>query len=84
MRDADVTYPNVRARLESGPYGRCVYEADNDVVDHQVVLLEYAGGVTATMTMSAFSEAKCDRRTVIQGTKGELDGDALTFVRETP
>lgn len=57
----------------------CVYEAGNDVVDHQVVNIEYEGGVTASMTMSAFTESECNRATVIQGTKGELRGDMKTF-----
>jgi hypothetical protein len=39
--------------LKTSPYGSCVYEAGNDVVDHQTVTLEYEGGVTATMIMSA-------------------------------
>ncbi|QYT04668.1 hypothetical protein H0G86_011572 [Trichoderma simmonsii] len=70
---------NVTAVLKSTAYGRCVYECDNDVVDHQVVNIEYEGGVTASMTMSAFTESECFRGTRIQGTKGELIGDMITF-----
>lgn len=79
VHDTDVTKENVTRALEEGPYGICVYEAGNDVVDHQVVNIEYDGGVTANMTMSAFTEAECARRTVIQGTRGELVGDMNTF-----
>ncbi|MFI2764902.1 Gfo/Idh/MocA family protein [Streptomyces echinatus] len=61
--------------LRTGPYGRCVYACDNDVVDHQVVAMEYAGGATATFTMTAFTEAVGNRRTRIFGTHGELAGD---------
>lgn len=39
--------------LKTSPYGVCVYEAGNDVVDHQTVTLEYEGGVTASIVMSA-------------------------------
>ncbi|OWT36060.1 streptomycin biosynthesis protein StrI [Cryptococcus neoformans Bt1] len=78
--DADVLdIENVTEALKTGPYGVCVYEAGNDVVDHQVVNIEYEGGVTASMTMVAFTEAICDRGTRIQGTKGELIGDMVTF-----
>ncbi|KAI5457562.1 hypothetical protein BGZ63DRAFT_434008 [Mariannaea sp. PMI_226] len=70
---------NVSTVLRATPYGRCVYECDNDVVDHQVVNIEYEGGVTASMTMSAFTESECFRSTRIQGTKGELIGDMVTF-----
>ena len=52
--DADVLdIENVTDALNSTNYGKCVYETDNDVVDHQVVNVEYAGGVTASITMSA-------------------------------
>jgi predicted dehydrogenase len=70
----DPTEAGVLAALRDGPYGRCVYACDNDVVDHQVVGMEFAGGVTATFTMTAFTP-HLDRRTQIFGTRGYLDGD---------
>lgn len=70
----DVSEAGVRAALRDGPYGRCVYACDNDVVDHQVVALEFGGGATATFTMTAFTPHQ-DRRTQIFGTRGSLDGD---------
>jgi predicted dehydrogenase len=70
----DLTEAGVRAALRDGPYGRCVYDCDNDVVDHQVVAMEFGGGVTGTFTMTAFTPM-ADRRTQIFGTRGCLDGD---------
>jgi predicted dehydrogenase len=64
--------------LRDGPYGRCVYACDNDVVDHQVVALEYPGATTATFTMTAFCQA-ADRSTRLFGTRGELAGDGRTI-----
>lgn len=60
--------------LREGPYGRCVYACDNDVVDHQVVAMEFASGATGTFTMTAFTE-QADRQTRIFGTRAELRGD---------
>ncbi|BCJ74768.1 oxidoreductase [Catellatospora sp. IY07-71] len=67
------------AALREGPYGRCVYACDNDVVDHQVVAMEFAGGVSAVFTMNAFNTGG-HRRTRIFGTRGELvcEGTAIT------
>ena len=51
----DLTEGGIRRALRDGPYGRCVYACDNDVADHQVVMIDFDGGVTATLTMSALT-----------------------------
>jgi len=59
--------------LKKGPYGRCVYHCDNDVVDHQVTAIEFANGVTVAFTMTAFTHE--NTRTIkLMGTSGEIRG----------
>ena len=70
------TEENLLSALRTGPYGRCVYSCDNDVVDHQVVNMEFADGGTASFTMTAFNEA-APRRTGIFGTRGEIRGNGV-------
>ena len=72
------TQESVTSALENGAYGRCVYECDNDVVDNQVVAMQFAGGRTAVFTMTAFNQA-ANRKTRIFGTRGELYGDGATI-----
>jgi predicted dehydrogenase len=60
------------AAIATGPYGRCVWKCDNDVVDHQVVNLQFPNDITATFTMTAFTEAM-GRRLRVFGTGGELE-----------
>ena len=68
------TDDSVREALRSGPYGRCVYHCDNDVVDHQVVNLEFENGVTASFTMCAFTW-EGSRTVKIMGALGQITGD---------
>lgn len=67
------TDEEVMAAITNGPYGRCVFACDNDVVDHQVVNMEFEGGATVSFTMNAFNES--GRYMRIFGTAGELYGD---------
>lgn len=74
----DHTHAGIDDALRTGPYGRCVYLCDNDVVDHQVVAIEFASGATATFTMTAFTDNAL-RRTQIFGTRGFIDGDGMVL-----
>lgn len=68
--------PTLEARakaLREGPYGRCVYRCDNDVVDHQVVNLSFEDGMTVAFTMTAFTK-QTNRTFKIMGTLGEIHG----------
>ncbi len=71
------TEERIREALRTGPYGRCVYHSDNDVVDHQTVNLEFENGICATFTMTAFTEL-CHRTIKVTGTLGDVEGDMDT------
>jgi predicted dehydrogenase len=57
--------------LQEGPYGRCVYHCDNDVVDHQVVAMEFESGITGTLTMHGHSHEE-GRTLRIDGSQASL------------
>lgn len=64
------TDEEAKEALQHTNFGACVYHAGNNVVDHQVVNLEFEGGATASLIMNAFNEG--GRYIRIFGTKGEL------------
>ncbi|MBQ9747844.1 MAG: Gfo/Idh/MocA family oxidoreductase [Clostridia bacterium] len=75
FRNSVRTHPNMtddeyREALKTSHYGRCVFHADNDVLDQQIVNMEFAGGATASLTVNAFN--KGGRYIRVYGTKGEL------------
>ncbi len=56
------------------PYARCIYKCDNDVVDHQSVLVSFESGATGTHNMVGGSSQSL-RKIHIIGTKGEIFGN---------
>ena len=66
-----VTKEKIVSAIENGPYGRCVFNCDNNVVDHQLTTMTFENGVKATLTMTGFT-SQMGRRYHFHGTLGEL------------
>ena len=67
----DQTEAGLREAIRTGPYGRCVYHCDNNVCDHQVSILRFRNGVTATFNLSGFTN-RMTRTIKIMGEDGEI------------
>jgi predicted dehydrogenase len=67
----DHTPGGVQHALETGRYGRCVYRCDNNVVDHQVVLMEFPNRLAASLTMQGCSD--------VEGRTVRIDGRRATL-----
>ena len=77
------TKENLEEALRTGPYGRCVYKCDNNVVDHMVTILEFENNITATFNLSAFTD-ECNRTLKLMFTHGEVrahDGKNIIEVK---
>lgn len=81
----DIENPTIEQKIESlktdNPFGRCAWRCDNNVVDHQSVVMHFADGCTATLNTIGGS-SKPQRMIHIIGTKGEIYGvfDESKFV----
>lgn len=72
--EVPLTRKAIERAVEIGPYGRCVYACDNDVVDHQLVDMVFENGVKASLKMMAFT-ADIGRIIKFYGTHGQIDFD---------
>ncbi|WP_177918757.1 Gfo/Idh/MocA family protein [uncultured Eubacterium sp.] len=71
----NITLDDKIALMQSdSPYARCIYKCDNDVVDHQSVMVSFENGATGTHNMVGGS-AEPRRSIHIIGTKGEIFGN---------
>ncbi|KAH8830702.1 hypothetical protein DL96DRAFT_1594016 [Flagelloscypha sp. PMI_526] len=70
---------NITDALKTGPYGKCVYESENDVCDHQVVNFEFSNGSTCSFTLMAFTTLFGERQTRMHFTNGDIVGNMVSF-----
>lgn len=73
------TEDSVREALKTGPYGRCVYHCDNNVVDNQVVNLQLSDNSTISFAMCGMT-SKQYRRLKVMGAYGDIDADMDTNI----
>ena len=74
------TNEEVMEGLKNSQYGKCVFKCDNNVVDHQVVNLEFEGGAVASFNMCGFNRG--GRYMRVMGTKGEVYANGETGILE--
>ncbi|MBN1623187.1 MAG: Gfo/Idh/MocA family oxidoreductase [Clostridia bacterium] len=59
---------------EKNPFGKCIWRTDNNVNDHQTVIIEFEDGCTVSHNLIGAAAKPC--RTIhIVGTKGEIYGE---------
>ena len=80
--------PTIEDKIQSlktdNIHGRCVWDCNHTVVDHQSVMLNFEDGSTATLNMIG-GASKAERNIHILGTKGEIKGvfdDSIYTVRK--
>lgn len=68
------TEETIMEAIKTGPYGRCAFACDNNVVDNQIVNLQMENGAALSLMMSAFTSIG-GRTIKVMGTNGDLWGD---------
>ncbi len=71
LSDESLTEDVLLKAIKEGPYGRCVFYCDNNVVDSQSVNILFKNGVTANLKMTAFNKYS-GRYIHFFGTLGEI------------
>ncbi|MBR3864650.1 MAG: Gfo/Idh/MocA family oxidoreductase [Clostridia bacterium] len=69
-----ITDESIRKAYQNSDYGRCVFACDNNVVDNQMVSMQFKNGVRANLTMTAFTSHP-GRKVTFHGTYGEIEMD---------
>ncbi|HBN84280.1 MAG TPA: gfo/Idh/MocA family oxidoreductase [Clostridiales bacterium] len=72
--DALTREMKIESLKKDNPFGRCVWHCDNNVADHQTVIMGFKNSVTATHTLTGNAAKPC-RTLHIIGTKGEIEGN---------
>lgn len=67
------TAEGIQLALENGRYGRCVYQCDNNVVDHQTVNMQFANGASVVLFMHGHSPEE-SRTMRYDGSRATLRG----------
>ena len=70
----DQSEEGILKALREGPYGRCVFDCDNNVCDNQVTDIEFENGVTATFHLSGMTN-KMHRTIKVMCENGDIYGD---------
>ena len=76
------TEESIYEAIKTGPYGRCVFHCDNNVVDHQITNIENTDGSNISFSMSGFTSDGASRYCKIMGTKGDITADMTKNIIE--
>ena len=83
LEGGEISYESCKKSLQNpdNNFGRCVWECEHDLVDHQSVIVNFEDGVTGSFSLVG-ATPKAERKIHITGTLGEIKGvfEDRTFV----